>query len=111
MNIKWRLQPDGKGGFVGSIEIPLNPGAVNGGGRVVAMAKGGDKATALGKAAVIAKQITENPIVAALMPPQAAVAVKAISALSKSAAVGKLAEAASKFTGPAMKRLSNVLGL
>lgn len=113
MQVKWKLAPDPtvKGGWVGVVELPLHPGAVNGGGRVVAMAKGGDKATALGKAAVVAKQITDNPIVAALMPPQAALAVKAISALSKSAAAGKLAEAASKFTGPAMSRLSKVLGL
>lgn len=110
MIVKWKLAPDGKGGWLGVVDIPLHPGAVEGGGRVVAMAKGDSKAIALGKAAVIAKQITENPIVAALMPPQAAIAVKAISAISKSAAAGKLADAAQKFSGPAMKRLSKVLG-
>ena len=111
MNVKWHLKPIPGGGWAGMLEIPLDPaGAVAGGGRVVAVAKGANKAEALTKAGAIADKIMENPVVAALMPPQAALAVKAIKVLSKSAAAGKLADAAKKFTGPAMGRLKKALG-
>lgn len=110
INVKWRLRPDGKGGYEGELVLPFDPGALPGGGAVSVKARGADKALALGKAAVLAKQFTENPVLAAIMPPQAALAVKAVSALSKSAAAGRLAETAGKFAGPAMKRLGKVLG-
>lgn len=110
MNVKWKLAPDGRGGWAGVIDIPLHPGAVYGGGRVVAMAKGGDRAEALGKAAAIAKKIAENPIVAAILPPQAGVAIKAISVMSKAAKAGHLDDAIKKFAGPGLKRLGKVLG-
>lgn len=110
MNVKWSLKPDGSGGWAGQIDIPLNPGAIPGGGALVATAKGADKANALAKASAVADQIMGNPVVAALMPPQAALAVKAIKVLSKSAAAGKLVDVAKKFKGPAMRRLSKVLG-
>lgn len=109
MKITWKLAPDGRGGWAGVIELPINPGAVEGGGRVVAMAKGADKATALGKAAVIAEQVLSNPVVASLLPPGTPLAIGAIKELSKAAAVGKLADVAKKFTGPAMDRLKKVL--
>jgi hypothetical protein len=109
VNVKWKIRPAAGGGFDGVIEIPVHPGMVAGGGKITALAKGADKATALAKAAVVADQIMANPVVAALMPPQAAVAVKAIKALSKSAAVGKLADVAGKFKGPAMDRLKKIL--
>lgn len=110
MNVKWHLKPIAGGGWAGMIELPLDGGQVAGGGRVVAAAKGANKAEALTKAGAIADKIMENPVVAALMPPQAAIAVKAIKVLSKSAAAGKLADAAAKFTGPAMGRLKKALG-
>lgn len=111
MNVKWHLKPIAGGGWAGIIEIPLDAmGPVAGGGRVMAAAKGSSKAEALSKAGAIADKIMENPVVAALMPPQAAVAVKAIKVLSKSAAAGKLAEAAAKFSGPAMGRLKKAFG-
>lgn len=110
MRITWKLAPDGKGGWIGLIDLGVDPRAVSGGGKLVAMARGADKPTALGKAAVIAKNALENPLIAAIMPPQAAIAVKAISALSKAASVGKLDDAVKKFTGPAVKRLGRVLG-
>jgi hypothetical protein len=109
MNVKWKLAPDGKGGWVGMIDVPWHPGSVNGGGGVQMLAKGDTKANALGKAAVLAKKVMDNPIAAALMPPGAGLAVSAISALSKSAAAGKLAKTAAKFAGPAMGRLAKVL--
>lgn len=110
MNVKWRLAPIAGGGWAGVIEIPIDAGQVAGGGRVLATAKAQDKATALAKAGSIADKVLENPLVAAIMPPQAALAVKAIKVLSKSAAAGQLADAAAKFAGPGMKRLGKALG-
>ena len=109
--IRWQLRPDGKGGYVGTIELPLMPSAPGASPAVATItAQAGTAATALGKAAELAKKIQDSPVLSALLPPQAAIALKAASALSKSAAVGKLAETARKFTGPGMKRLSSALG-
>lgn len=108
MRVKWSMKPSGTG-WQGVVEIPVNPARVTGGGVIKAKAHGKTKAEALSKAGVIADQIVSNPVVAALLPPQATVAVKAIKAISKGAAVGKLKEVASSFTGPAVKRLSSAL--
>lgn len=110
MQIKWRLAPDGRGGWIGVIDVGIDPRAMSGGGVVRSIARGPDKATALAKAAALADNIVENPILAAILPPQAGLAVKAVKALSKSAMAGKLEDAVKGFTGPAVKRLGKVLG-
>ena len=105
MKIRWQLRRSGDG-WTGVIDVPIDgAGAV---ARVVA--RGPDKAQALAKAASIADQITSNPVLAAVLPPQAAIALKATKALAKSAAVGKLADAARSLAGPGVKRLSKALG-
>jgi hypothetical protein len=107
--VKWSFRKI-NGGWEGVVDIPMLPGVVQGGGKLLTVARGQDKATALAKASAVADKVMENPIVQALMPPQAALAVKAIKVLSKGAAAGQLADVAKKFTGPAMKRLGKALG-
>lgn len=67
------------------------------------------KALAVAHAADMAKKILGNPIIAAIMPPQAAAAIKAISAIGKLAHAGKLKSIWKRFKGPAMKRLAKVI--
>lgn len=76
----------------------------------VATGKADSKAIALGKAAVRAKKLLENPLVAAILPPQAALGVKALSGISKMVASGKAKEVAKAFAGPAVGRLAKALG-
>jgi hypothetical protein len=92
-------------GFEGPIAIPLSNGKT-----VKAHAPGKTRGQALGKAAALAKKIEENPVLAALLPPQASLALKATTALAKADAVGKFADVASKITGPAMSRLKSLFG-
>ena len=77
--------------------------------KVTAHGAAASKAAALVHAADMAKKLMSNPIVAAIMPPQVAVALKAISAIGKLAASGKLRSIWKRFRGPAMKRLAKVI--
>lgn len=108
--ITWSLRRTAPDQWTGTLVLPYDPRVIPGGAATAIQAKGADKATALGKAAVLAKQITGNPLVAAILPPGTPAAVEAISALSKSAAVGKLEEAAKNFVGPGIERLGKALG-
>lgn len=98
------------GGYEGEFVLPFNPAVVNGGGTTTVKALGTDKASALAKAATAADKLLQNPYAQAIMPPGTAAAVSALKTLSKSAAAGKFASAAKKYSGPAIKRLGKVLG-
>lgn len=67
---------------------------------------GADEGDALARAAVLAKQITESPIFAAVAPPGTAAAIKAISAIAKSKDVRA---ALSRYAGPGARRLASAL--
>lgn len=110
MKISWHLRRIAPDQWAGTLVLPFDARKLPGGGMTTITAKGADKATALGKAAVLAKQAITNPLVAAILPPGAGAAVTAISALSKSAAGGYLADAAKTFTGPGLNRISKALG-
>ena len=103
MNIRWQLQR-ASNGWEGTIIIPAGIASCH------VKAKGKSKAEALSRAAALADSISANPILAAVLPPQAALALKATKALAKSAAAGQLVSAAKTFVGPGMKRLGKVLG-
>jgi hypothetical protein len=100
--------------YLASITLtPLQSAAiVDGGGAQRLTAHGSStagKAAALSHAADMAKKILSNPILAAIMPPQAAIAIKAISAISKLAHMGKIGSIWRRFRGPAMRRLAAVI--
>jgi len=105
--VLWNVSPDGKGGYKGEITMLIE----HDGQRAALVTKGNSKskAVALKSAASKADKLLNDPILQAIMPPQAAIAVKAIKVLSKGAAAGKLSEVASKFTGPGVKRLASAL--
>lgn len=95
-----------KGGYViGSLRIPTECGAVN------VQAVGGTKAEALMRAATIAQRISEDPVMAALMPPQARTAIVASKALANAARQGApaLKRLWKKIKGPGKKRLAEAL--
>lgn len=95
-----------KGGYViGLLTIPTEVGAV----QVATL--GGTKADALMRAATIAQRISEDPVMAALMPPQAAAAINAAKALSAAARKGPktLKRLWGKIRGPGKKRLAEAL--
>lgn len=64
---------------------------------------------AMRRAARVARLIVDDPIVQALLPPQAQVAIKAAQVLSKAAKEGRLDEAIARFRGPGVKRLLRAL--
>lgn len=106
ITITWTMQPAASGkGYTGTILVPLRDGKM-----VRATKSGPTKAKALGGAAALAKRIEDNPVLQALLPPQAALALKATTALAKAATTGKLKEVASKFAGPAMDRIAKLFG-
>lgn len=92
---------------VGAIDIEI-PG---GPGRMTVAAVGDDRADALGRAALVAERIVSDPIMQALMPPQALVAIKAAKGLSAAAKRGShvLRHFWGKLKGPGKKRLAAVL--
>jgi len=97
-----------RGDYVlGAIDLPVpdGPGAL----RVSAV--GDDKADALSRAALIAERIASDPVLRAIMPPQAAVAIKAAKGLAAAARRGApvLKHFWRKLRGPGAKRLAKVL--
>ena len=80
-------------------------------GRVTVAAVGEDKADALGKAALIAERIANDPIMSALMPPQARAAIVVAKGLAASAKRGSkyVKHFWRKLRGPGKKRLAKVL--
>lgn len=87
------------------IEVPHAPG------HMTIAAVGDDRADALGKAALVAERIANDPIMRALMPPQAVVAIKAAKGLAAAAGRGSrvLRGFWGKLRGPGKKRLAAVL--
>lgn len=69
-------------GCVGALDIPTHVG------KLTVAAVGDDKADALAKASLIAERIASDPILRAIMPPQAAVAIKAAKGLAAAAKRG-----------------------
>jgi hypothetical protein len=95
-----------KGGYViGALDIPTDVGSV------CVAAVGGSKAEALMRAATIAQRISEDPVMAALMPPQATAAIAAAKALSVAAKRGPAALKSlwSRIKGPGKQRLAAAL--
>lgn len=103
---RYRFQ-QGEGCTVGAIDFEV-PGAP---GRISVAAVGDDKADALGRAALVAERIASDPIMAALLPPQAAVAIKVAKGLSAAAKRGApyIRHFWRKLRGPGKKRLAKVL--
>lgn len=83
--------------------------AANGHQKMSAHGSARTKAAALVHAADLAKKLFSNPVIAAILPPQAAPAIKAISAIGKLAAAGKLRSIWRRFRGPAMRRLARAV--
>jgi hypothetical protein len=105
--MKVRFKPaDNGNACIGSIELPtVIPG------KVVAAAVGDDKADALKKAAVIAERIASDPVMQALLPPQALPAIRAARALATAAQAGSapLRSLWARLRGPGKRRLAKAL--
>lgn len=102
------------GGWNAVVSMPTIPGCQPAGYPpgvpIRTVAKDRDsKANALADAASLASRLAKNPMLAALLPPGTAQAVKVTELLAKSAAAGKLASAAKKLVGPGAKRLAKKL--
>lgn len=90
---------------IGYLTVPTEVGAL----QVATL--GGTKADALMRAATVAQRIVDDPVMAALMPPQAAAAIKAAKALSSAARQGPQALRSlwGRIKGPGKKRLAEAL--
>lgn len=91
--------------WTGTITLPSAGGAAS----AVVTAKGPTKQTAMSRATGLAQQVISSPVFKALLPPQAALAIKAASALAK---VGpKIANVASKvLKSKALRGLAKLFG-
>ena len=92
-----------------ALSIPGKPGAFKAGKPIKLKAKAKDKASALASAASVAKQVANNPYLSAVLPPGTGAAITAVSYLAKSAAAGKLEDAAKKVVGKGAERLKSAL--
>ena len=99
-----RIRPRGDV-YLGEVEVPA------GDTEVVARATGPDGAAALDRAAAIAQNIMNDPVMSALIPPEAhaAVASAQILARAASAGAGVLESIWHRLKGPGKKRLAKVL--
>lgn len=98
---------DTDNGCVGAIEIPTSGVP----GRVVVASLGDDKADALLKASVLAQRIASDPLVNALLPPNAMANIRAARALARAAQAGPapLRRLWSRLRGPGKQRLAQAL--
>lgn len=107
MSCRVRVKRATGGGYVGSLSIgvPHTPGVI------VVSGWSDSVASALKKAASVAKRITDDPIMSALIPPQAKAGIAAAKALAKAAEHGKaqLQRTMSEFGGPGKQRLAQAL--
>jgi hypothetical protein len=95
-----------KGGYViGALEIPTDIGSLT------IATVGGSKADALMRAGTIAQRIADDPVMSALIPPQAHTAIAAAKALSVAAKRGPKAIKSlwGKLKGAGKKRLAEAL--
>ena len=77
--------------------------------RIAVRARSKSPGGAIMKAAGVADALMQNPLIAAAMPPQAAVAVKALKFAGRAAKAGRLGKALGKMAGPGAKRLVKAL--
>lgn len=103
--MKFRVERTANG-WDGTVVLPFAVPQPGGGTGVAVTAAGPTKKEALLKAAGIAERVMANPVLSALLPPQAALALKAARVIAKSG----LAKAALKYSGPAMSRLAKLFG-
>lgn len=104
-NTRVRLRHIGDNIYLGSIDCPTTAG------RVITHAIGETQADALLRASAIAERITSDPVMQALMPPQAQVAIAAAKNLASAAKRGKraLRRLWGRIRGPGKKRLATAL--
>jgi hypothetical protein len=76
VNFKVRRVSDG---WEGTITLPSSGGAAS----AIVTAKGPTKNSAMTRATGLANQVLQSPVFKALIPPQAALAIKAAGALAK----------------------------
>lgn len=102
--VKWKLRRLPGGGWEGIVRVP---------GQVCATttrARAPTKAGALAAAAGLAESALESPILQAVLPPGAGVALQLTKQLASAAKVGKLADVAASVVGPGATRLAKALG-
>lgn len=107
MSARFKFKDLPRGGCCGAIELhaPDVPG------KLIVAAVGDDRADALAKAALLAERISNDPVMRALMPPQATAAIKAAKGLAAAAKRGKrtLRRVWGRIHGPGKRRLAKAL--
>lgn len=101
--VKYRFRQHQLGGYEAELEWEAPDGGV------VTKARGDTRAEAISRAAVLAQNALDNPVIKAVMPPQARIAFEVAKRLGLAQKSGTLAVAASKVVGPGAKRLAKVL--
>lgn len=94
-------------GYLGTVEVPTDDGSA----RLRVVADAGSKAEALARAAAMAEELFKNPIVQAIIPPQAQSAVRSAKLLAAASRGGykKLRSLWRRLKGPGKKRIAKAL--
>jgi len=100
-----RIRDRGDGVYLADVGVDTEDG------EIIARASGPDGAAALDRAAAIADRIVNDPIMSALIPPQAKLGVESAKLLAGAAQAGAdvLSSLWSRLRGPGKKRLAKVL--
>jgi cytochrome c551/c552 len=104
MQVRFRTSSDGT--VIGACHLPTSAGGV------ITVAGIGDSRTeALANAARIAERIASDPVLSAVLPPQALPAIKAVKGLAAASKLGPRALRAvwSRLSGPGKQRLAAAL--
>lgn len=94
-------------GYIGTVEVPSDDGSA----RLRVVADAGSKAEALARAAAMAEELFKNPLVQAMIPPQAQAAVRSAKLLAGASRGGykKLRGLWRRLRGPGKKRIAKAL--
>ena len=109
MNIHWEVRPlPGGAGWMGVIKVPIE-GPHSGKSLIATTATAAKKEDAILKAASIADTITQNPVIASLLPPGTPLALEATKRIAQAVKAGSVDDALRNIAGPAAKRLASAL--
>jgi hypothetical protein len=105
--MRYRIKPYGRR-YVASIDVPFHGSVAS----VGAVAVGDSKADAIGKAAQLAERIASDPIISALIPPQAKAAIQVAKGLAAASRRGfRSLKRAWGFLSPKSKHLAKELAV
>jgi len=103
--LRWALRPDGRGGWRGEIMLPVSDRQW----AIGCAESPSSKVSALGGALNAVDKALDNPVLRAVVPPQAQLAFQGVKALLGAARNKNVKRALRLATGPGARRLARAL--